>query len=81
VSDTPADLAFATLAIHAGQGPDPATGATVVPIYATSTFTREAPGRHKGYEYSRSGNAISQFLWLRTATKSRLECRNEDQGE
>src|SRR5947207_12404359 len=47
---------FSTRAIHAGQGADPATGATVVPIYATSTFTQEAPGRHKGYGYSRSGN-------------------------
>src|SRR6267378_6512467 len=43
---------FSTRAIHAGQGADPATGATVVPIYATSTFTQEAPGRHKGYECS-----------------------------
>ena len=43
---------FSTRAIHAGQDPDPATGATVVPIYATSTFTQEAPGRHKGYDYA-----------------------------
>src|SRR4029453_15838173 len=47
---------FSTIAIHAGQEADPATGATVVPIYATSTYTQEAPGKHKGYEYSRSGN-------------------------
>jgi len=47
---------FSTLAIHAGQPADPTTGATVVPIYATSTFTQAAPGEHKGYEYSRSGN-------------------------
>jgi cystathionine beta-lyase/cystathionine gamma-synthase len=47
---------FSTRAIHAGQEPDPATGATVPPIYATSTFTQAGPGRHKGYEYSRSGN-------------------------
>ena len=47
---------FATRAIHAGQDADPATGATVVPIYATSTYTQAAPGQHKGYEYSRSGN-------------------------
>jgi cystathionine gamma-lyase len=53
---------FATLAIHAGQDADPATGATVVPIYATSTFTQEAPGRHKGYEYSRSGNPTRSAL-------------------
>src|SRR5689334_22356700 len=53
---------FSTRAIHAGQDADPATGATVVPIYATSTFTQEAPGRHKGYEYSRSGNPTRSAL-------------------
>src|SRR5579871_2218642 len=53
---------FATKAIHAGQDPDPATGATIVPIYATSTYTQEAPGRHKGYEYSRSGNPTRAAL-------------------
>lgn len=53
---------FSTRAIHAGQDADPATGATVVPIYATSTFTQEAPGRHKGYEYSRSGNPTRAAL-------------------
>jgi cystathionine gamma-lyase len=49
-------LAFATRAIHAGQHPDPTTGAVMVPIYATSTYAQESPGVHKGYEYSRSGN-------------------------
>jgi cystathionine gamma-lyase len=53
---------FETLAIHAGQDADAATGATVVPIYATSTYTQEAPGKHKGYEYSRSGNPTRQAL-------------------
>jgi cystathionine gamma-lyase len=53
---------FATRAIHAGQDPDPATGATVVPIYATSTYTQEGPGKHKGYEYSRSGNPTRTAL-------------------
>jgi cystathionine gamma-lyase len=53
---------FATLAIHAGQEADPATGATVVPIYATSTYTQEAPGKHKGYEYSRTGNPTRAAL-------------------
>src|SRR6516164_7456137 len=53
---------FATLAIHAGQDADPATGATVVPIYATSTYTQEAPGKHKGYEYSRTGNPTRTAL-------------------
>jgi cystathionine gamma-lyase len=53
---------FATRAIHAGQEPDPATGATIVPIYATSTYTQAAPGVHKGYEYSRSGNPTRSAL-------------------
>jgi cystathionine gamma-lyase len=53
---------FSTLAIHAGQDADPATGATVVPIYATSTYTQQAPGHHKGYEYSRSGNPTRAAL-------------------
>ncbi len=47
---------FATRAIHAGQEPDPSTGAIMVPIYATSTYVQESPGRHKGYEYSRTQN-------------------------
>jgi len=53
---------FGTLAIHAGQAADPATGATIVPIYATSTYTQEAPGKHKGYEYSRTGNPTRTAL-------------------
>jgi cystathionine gamma-lyase len=53
---------FSTQAIHAGQDADPATGATVVPIYATSTYTQAAPGQHKGYEYSRSGNPTRTAL-------------------
>jgi cystathionine gamma-lyase len=47
---------FATRSIHAGQSPDPATGAVMMPIYATSTYVQESPGVHKGYEYSRSQN-------------------------
>ncbi len=47
---------FATRAIHAGQDADPATGATIVPIYATSTYTQEAVGEHKGFDYSRVSN-------------------------
>jgi cystathionine gamma-lyase len=49
-------LAFETRAIHAGQHPDPTTGAVMVPIYATSTYAQESPGVHKGFEYSRSQN-------------------------
>ena len=47
---------LATRALHVGQGPDPATGAVVVPIHLATTFAQESPGRHKGFEYSRSGN-------------------------
>ena len=45
-----------TRAIHAGQHPDPSTGAIMTPIYATSTYVQESPGRHKGYDYARSIN-------------------------
>lgn len=47
---------MATRAIHAGQSPDPTTGAIMTPIYATSTYVQESPGKHKGWEYSRSHN-------------------------
>jgi len=49
-------LAFDTRCIHAGQAPDPTTGAVMMPIYATSTYAQESPGVHKGYEYARSQN-------------------------
>ena len=49
-------MEFATKAIHVGQDPDPTTGATIVPIYATSTYTQPAPGQHLGFDYSRSIN-------------------------
>jgi len=47
---------FGTLAIHAGQTPDPTTGAVITPIYATSTYVQQSPGVHKGLDYSRSHN-------------------------
>jgi cystathionine gamma-lyase len=47
---------FGTRAIHAGQTPDPSTGAIMTPIYATSTYIQQSPGVHKGFEYSRSQN-------------------------
>jgi cystathionine gamma-lyase len=56
------EAGFSTRAIHAGQDADPTTGATVVPIYATSTYTQAAPGQHKGYEYSRTGNPTRTAL-------------------
>ncbi len=49
-------LDFATRTIHAGQSPDPSTGAVMMPIYATSTYAQSSPGVHQGYEYSRSQN-------------------------
>jgi cystathionine gamma-lyase len=62
MDDASSRAGFSTLAIHAGQDADPATGATVVPIYATSTYTQQAPGRHKGFEYSRTGNPTRAAL-------------------
>jgi cystathionine gamma-lyase len=53
---------FATRAIHAGQAPDPTTGAVMTPIYATSTYVQQSPGVHKGYDYSRSGNPTRAAL-------------------
>lgn len=67
------ETGIATRAIHAGQEPDPATGATVVPIYATSTFTQSAPGEHKGFEYSRSGNPTRQALEICLASLEKGE--------
>ncbi|HUH18365.1 cystathionine gamma-synthase [Albibacterium sp.] len=55
-------MKFATKAIHAGQSPDPTTGAIMTPIYQTSTYTQAAPGKHKGYEYSRGTNPTRTAL-------------------
>src|SRR3984957_20324915 len=49
-------MKFATKAIHAGQEADPSTGAIMTPIYQTSTYVQEAPGKHKGFEYARTQN-------------------------
>jgi cystathionine beta-lyase/cystathionine gamma-synthase len=53
---------FETLAIHAGQEPDPSSGAVMVPIYQTSTFVQDGVGKHKGYEYARTGNPTRTAL-------------------
>lgn len=55
-------MRFETAAIHAGQDPDPATGAAVVPIYQTSTYVQEAVANHKGFEYSRTDNPTRRAL-------------------
>jgi cystathionine beta-lyase/cystathionine gamma-synthase len=53
---------FATRAIHVGQEADTATGATITPIYQTSTYSQEGLGAHKGFEYSRTGNPTRAAL-------------------
>jgi cystathionine beta-lyase/cystathionine gamma-synthase len=52
----PASARFSTVCIHAGQEPDPATGAIITPIYQTSTYVQDGLGRHKGFEYARTQN-------------------------
>jgi cystathionine gamma-lyase len=56
MADTKNSQGFSTRAIHAGQHPDPTTGAVMTPIYATSTYAQESPGVNKGYEYARGKN-------------------------
>jgi len=51
-----ADLGFGTRAIHAGQPPEPTTGAVMIPIFQTSTYAQESPGKHRGYDYARTDN-------------------------
>ncbi len=69
-TDTPGDentdeasgWGFATRAIHVGQEPEPVTGAVTVPVFQTSTFAQEGVGKHKGYEYARTGNPTRTAL-------------------
>ncbi len=58
----PAHARFSTICIHAGQEPDPSTGAIITPIFQTSTYVQEAVGRHKGYEYARTQNPTRSAL-------------------
>ncbi|MEQ9561278.1 MAG: cystathionine gamma-synthase [Woeseiaceae bacterium] len=62
MSESDKKHSFATRAIHAGQEPDPSTGAIMTPIYATSTYVQSSPGVHKGYEYSRTQNPTRMAL-------------------
>lgn len=55
-------MGFSTIAIHAGNEPDSATGAVSVPIYQTSTYAQEGLGKHKGYEYARTKNPTRTAL-------------------
>ncbi|WP_461052296.1 cystathionine gamma-synthase [Spirosoma arcticum] len=61
-STTFAAMKFGTKAIHAGVEPDPTTGAIMTPIYQTSTYVQESPGKHKGYEYARTQNPTRTVL-------------------
>lgn len=61
-------MRFETDAIHAGQKPDPTTGAVIVPIHATSTYAQDSPGDHRGFEYSRTGNPTRAALETALAT-------------
>src|SRR5262249_52352631 len=53
---------FGTLAIHAGQTPEPTTGAVMTPVYLTSTYAQQGPGVHKGFDYSRTDNPTRRAL-------------------
>src|SRR5690606_3018371 len=55
-------MKFGTRAIHAGQEPDPSTGAIMTPIFQTSTYVQDAPNMHKGYDYARAGNPTRTAL-------------------
>jgi len=71
VKGNPQDLGFSTRAIHAGQPPDPVTGAVAVPIYQTSTYVQEALGEHKGFEYARLHNPTRDALQANIASLER----------
>jgi len=58
----PSNARFSTRCLHAGQDPDPSTGAIITPIYQTSTYVQEALGKHKGYEYARTQNPTREAL-------------------
>src|SRR3954468_11870662 len=55
-------MKFETKVIHAGQEPDPRTGAVMTPIYATSTYAQSSPGEHQGYDYARTRNPTRDAL-------------------
>ena len=67
-ADDHAHLGFATRAIHAGQAPEPQTGAVIVPIYQTSTYAQPALGQHAGYDYSRTDNPTRSALQIALAS-------------
>ena len=74
MSQSDAKHRFDTLAIHAGQAPDPTTGAIMTPVYFTSTYVQDGPSEHKGYEYSRTHNPTRKALQDCLATNVRTGC-------
>src|SRR5206468_8665831 len=68
IFDEDLNSAFGTRAIHAGQRPDPLSGAIMTPIYTTSTYVQEALGKNKGYEYARGKNPTREALERNVAT-------------
>ena len=64
----PKDRGFSTRAIHAGQPPEPVTGAVTVPIFQTATYIHDELGKHKGYEYSRVQNPTREALEANVAS-------------
>lgn len=66
-------MKFSTKAIHVGQGADPTTGATIVPVYQTSTYTQDAVGQHKGFDYSRTVNPTRVALEAQLASLENAE--------
>jgi cystathionine gamma-synthase len=67
-TSTDSGFGFSTRAIHVGQDPEPITGAVTVPVFQTSTFAQEGVGKHKGYEYARTGNPTRTALELALAS-------------
>ena len=66
---------FETRAIHAGQEPEPITGAVITPIFQTSTYAQPSPGDHTGYEYSRTGNPTRCLLYTSPSPRDGLLSR------
>ncbi len=66
---------FETRAIHDGQPPDPSSGAVVTPISLATTFAQESPGKHGGFEYSRTGNPDPNAPWKRRPRRWRTHIR------
>ena len=62
------DLGFSTRAVHAGQSPDPATGAIMTPVYLTSTYVQEWPEKNKGYDYARTVHPTRNALQMNLAS-------------